>query len=113
MKEPKEKESLRYAKDIQAHLALRKGSINFFDWVFLGIGEDGHTASLFPNEIIISSTKLCETTRHPDTGQIRITMTPAAITKSARITYHVVGENKSEIICELISNPSARDEYPA
>jgi 6-phosphogluconolactonase len=108
-----EKESLRYAKDIQAHLALRKGDINFFDWVFLGIGEDGHTASLFPNETIISSTKLCETARHPDTGQTRITMTPAAITKSARITYHVVGENKSEIIHELISNPSPRDKYPA
>jgi len=108
-----EKESLRYAKDIQVHRTLRKGDINFFDWVFLGIGEDGHTASLFPNEKIINSTKLCETARHPDTGQIRITMTPAAITKSARITYHVVGENKSDITHELISNPLPRDKYPA
>lgn len=108
-----EKEALRYAKEIQNHRNLKKEKSNLFDWVFLGIGEDGHTASLFPNETTISSTKLCETARHPDTGQIRITMTPAAITKSARITYHVVGESKAEIIHEMISNPSARDEYPA
>ena len=108
-----EKESLRYAKDIQSHLALRKEDVNFFDWVFLGVGMDGHTASLFPGQNIINSPKLCEVARHPDTGQLRITMTPAAINQSSRITYHCIGEGKSEIVFKLASDPSATNIYPA
>ncbi len=104
------KETLRYAKEIQHHLKFKK--TKFFDWVLLGIGEDGHTASLFPGQKVIKSKNLCETTRHPDTKQIRITMTPAAITKSTRITYHVLGEGKADVIYELTSNSDRRLEYP-
>jgi 6-phosphogluconolactonase len=108
-----EEEAIRYTKDIQNHLVLKKNNINFFDWVFLGIGVDGHTASLFPGQIIINSTKLCKATQHPVTGQIRITMTLAALKKSDRITYHVIGEKKSEIVFKLISKPSSSSNYPA
>lgn len=107
-----EKESLRYAKEIQSHLALRNGNINFFDWVLLGVGADGHTASLFPGQNIINSKKLCEVVRHPKTGQSRITLTPAAINLSSRITYHCIGEGKSEIVFKLASDPSAINIYP-
>ena len=109
---PKE-ESLRYSRDIQNHLKARKGKANFFDWVFLGVGLDGHTASLFPGNDSINSTKLCEVAQHPETGQNRITMTPFAITKSDRITYHVFGERKAEIISKLFSDPVASNIYPA
>ncbi|MBC8284086.1 MAG: 6-phosphogluconolactonase [Nitrospinae bacterium] len=108
-----DKEALRYGKDIIGHQALRKGSINFFDWVLLGIGTDGHTASLFPGQNISNLTQLCNVTQHPDTGQNRITMTHSALKKSARITYHVIGEKKSKIVSELISNPSPKIIYPA
>ncbi len=106
-------ESTRYAKEIQDHMIFRKGQGNFFDWVFLGVGTDGHTASLFPGQNIINSPKLCEVARHPDTGQLRITMTPAAIELSSRITYHCIGEEKSEIVFKLASDPSATNIYPA
>ena len=107
-----EKEAIRYTKNIQNHLVLRKGNINFFDWVFLGIGTDGHTASLFPGQNIINSTKLCKATQNPDTRQNRITMTLAALNKSDRVTYHVIGENKSEIVSKLVSKPSPSNIYP-
>jgi 6-phosphogluconolactonase len=107
-----EKEAIRYTKNIQNHLVLRKGNINFFDWVFLGIGTDGHTASLFPGQNIINSKKLCKATQNPDTGQNRITMTLAALNKSDRVTYHVIGENKSEIVSKLVSKPSSSNIYP-
>jgi 6-phosphogluconolactonase len=106
-------EAVRYEEDIKNHLPLKKGSVHFFDWVFLGIGTDGHTASLFPGQKIIDSTKLCKATQHPDTGQNRITMTHSALIKSARITYHVIGEKKSKIVSELASNPSPKTIYPA
>ena len=107
-----ENEAIRYTQDIQKHLALRKGNINFFDWVFLGIGTDGHTASLFPGQNIINSKKLCKATQNPDTRQNRITMTLAALNKSDRVTYHVIGENKSEIVSKLVSKPSPSNIYP-
>ena len=50
--------------------------------------------------------------QHPETGQHRITMTPAAINKSTRITYHAIGEKKSEIISKLTSNLSPNNTYP-
>ena len=37
-------ESVRYTEEIQNHLVLRKEKAFFFDWVFLGVGLDGHTA---------------------------------------------------------------------
>tara|TARA_B100001123_G_C15086823_1_gene937979 strand:+ start:296 stop:1027 length:732 start_codon:yes stop_codon:yes gene_type:complete len=108
-----EKESLRYAKEIKNHSTLRKENINFFDWVFLGIGIDGHIASLFPDQNIINSPKLCEVAQHPDTGQNRITMTLLALKNSTRVTYHVIGKKKSKIVSEITSNFSSRLIYPA
>jgi len=108
-----EKESRRYAKEINNHLILRKETNNFFDWVFLGIGTDGHTASLFPGQNIINSLKLCEVNQHPDTGQNRITMTPLALKRSIRITYHVIGKKKSKIASELAFNNINKLNYPA
>jgi len=106
-------ESLRYTEDIQNHLVLRKEGTCFFDWVFLGVGPDGHTASLFPGHDLINSTNLCEVAQHPETGQNRVTMTPAAINRSSRITYHAIGESKAEIVSALASDPSASNIYPA
>ena len=111
--EDPESESIRYAIEIQEHTLLRKGQTNIFDWVFLGIGTDGHTASLFYGDDSIGSPNLCEVAQHPETGQTRITMTPSAIRKSNRTTYHVVGREKSSIISELIPQIGNHANYPA
>jgi 6-phosphogluconolactonase len=104
--EDPEKEALRYAKEIQQHLDLKR--IKLFDWIFIGIGKDGHTASLFSGQHALDSTNFCESARHPETAQHRITMTPFAINNSARITYHVTGETKSEIISKLTTHTSTK-----
>jgi 6-phosphogluconolactonase len=106
-------ESIRYALEIQEHALLRKGQTNIFDWVFLGIGSDGHTASLFYGDDSIDSPNLCELVRHPETGQARITLTPSAIRKSNRTTYHVIGREKSGIILDLVSQIDSHVNYPA
>ena len=96
---------------VDRNLNLKKTKL--FDWVLLGIGEDGHTASLFPGQNTLDSTKFCEATRHPKTGQLRVTMAPIAINNSARITYHVIGERKSEIVSKLTTYTSSKINYPA
>ena len=107
------KESARYSREMQNHMELRKGQPNLFDWVFLGVGVDGHTASLFFEHDSLNSSNLCEMVRHPQTGQIRITMTPFAIRRSNRITYHVIGQGKSDIILKLVSKTEDSKKYPA
>jgi 6-phosphogluconolactonase/glucosamine-6-phosphate isomerase/deaminase len=51
--------------------------------------------------------------RHPQSDQIRITLTPLALKKSNRITYHVIGREKAEIVSDLISGSAGKDSCPA
>jgi 6-phosphogluconolactonase len=105
-------ESVRYGREIIDHMALRHGG-NLFDWVLLGVGNDGHTASLFPmHETSISSKNICEEVRHPQTGQKRITLTPFALRQSTSITYHVIGEGKSHIVDQLLKSGTPTSDYP-
>ena len=107
-------EARRYAREIQDHFALRSNSSYFFDWVFLGLGLDGHTASLFPGQDdLLSTSELCGEARHPETGQRRITLTVSAFQQAANITYHVVGFDKAKIVSELGSQSPASKKYPA
>ena len=107
------KGSFRYAEEIQNYLMLRKEKAYFFDWTFLGVGADGHTASLFPGHNLKNSNKLCEVAKHPKTGQHRITLTPLAINNSRRITFHAIGKTKAEIIFKLATDSSASNVFPA
>ena len=111
--EEPEKESIRYAQEIKEHMIMKGRQDVCFDWVFLGLGIDGHTASLFPGqEKVLKSSNLCEVARHPKTDQTRITLTPSAIQRSSCITYHVIGKNKSKIVSEVLSGNSGRSKYP-
>jgi 6-phosphogluconolactonase len=106
-------ESLRYEKEIIDHLTLRKDQRKLFDWVLLGIGSDGHTASLFPGqESLLDTQRFCAVVEHPVTGQKRITLTPCALKRSGRVTYHVTGSGKAAIVCDLVSENSRSNRFP-
>ena len=107
-------EANRYSSEIQSHFSLRNNSKHFFDWVLLGLGIDGHTASLFSGQDALLSTRdLCGVARHPETGQNRITLTGSALEKAAHITYHVIGTEKAKIVSEVVSQSTESKKYPA
>ena len=85
-----------------------------FDLVLLGLGEDGHTASLFPG-----STMLKETTRWVATAYVerlhahRLSLTLPVINAAAQVSFLVAGEGKSPIVKALLGKDSNPARYPA
>jgi 6-phosphogluconolactonase len=108
-----EQEAERYSQLI-LQLVPSKNGIPIFDWIFLGVGDDGHTASIFPDQIdVISSSKLCCVTKHPETEQARITLTGTVINMARRITFMATGQEKQEIVKHIINNEVQAKKYPA
>ncbi|QQF77139.1 6-phosphogluconolactonase [Histophilus somni] len=84
-----------------------------FDWIILGKGTDGHTASLFPHQTNFNDRNLAVIAKHPETGQIRISKTAKLIEQAKRITYLVTGEAKAEILKEIQTALPENLPYPA
>lgn len=111
--EEPEQEASRYAAEIKSNLDHR-GDMPVFDLVILGLGEDGHTASLFPGQpILFEDNRICSVSEHPLTGQQRITITGNVINSANRIFFLVTGENKALRISEIMNNSEAAKLIPA
>lgn len=84
-----------------------------FDWIILGMGTDGHTASLFPNQTDFTSQELAVLVQHPESGQLRISKTAGLIEKAKRVTYLVTGGSKAKVLAEIQANDPNDLPYPA
>jgi 6-phosphogluconolactonase len=108
-----EKEVYRYSQDLKKYLKLRNGFPEF-DLILLGVGDDGHTASIFPNQMaLLNSNDVCAVAIHPSTGQKRITLTGEAINNADRIYFLVMGKNKEEVIKKILEKKDDYLKYPA
>ena len=106
-------ESVNYATQISQTLPLVDEKPKF-DLVILGMGDDGHTASIFPHQIELwDSEKLCEVATHPDSGQLRITITGKLINNADTVVFLVTGKNKSTKLREIIKKEGDYSNYPA
>lgn len=101
-----------YAKEID-YLPKVNG-LPQFDLIILGMGDDGHTASIFPpyKELITVDEDLAVGT-NPYSGQKRITLTGRTIKNAIEIIFHVTGENKSDILDEILNETKSFKDYPA
>jgi 6-phosphogluconolactonase len=100
-------ESIRYEGIIKENVNL-ENSLPAFDLTMLGVGEDGHTASIFPNQInLLYSDKIYATAVHPETNQIRVTITGKVINNSKRIFFLVSGKSKSEILKHIFRDKNS------
>lgn len=108
-----EMEAKRYGEEI-AHHASPLNGIPSFDLVILGMGDDGHTASIFPHQIaFIDSEDYCVVATHPDTGQNRITITGSVINNAETVVFLVSGGNKREKVRAILQKENGYESYPA
>jgi 6-phosphogluconolactonase len=108
-----EKEAERYSEELN-DFTFKRGGLPFFNAILLGLGEDGHTASIFPgSQHLFRSDKICIATIHPGTGQQRITISGRVINNAASIVFHVTGKNKADIVTKIVDNSDPGKQYPA
>jgi 6-phosphogluconolactonase len=108
-----QKEAIRYENEIR--IALHKpAGVPVFDWIFLGMGEDGHTASIFPDRLdLLESSGLCAVAHYSLKDQFRVTITGPVIRNARRISFLVTGAGKSGIIRQIIKAEPEASRYPA
>lgn len=96
------------------NILIQGDEVPVFDLIILGMGADGHTASIFPDQIELwDSDQFCLVAKHPETGQQRISLTGKVINKSRSIAFLVTGKNKADKIMEILYNRKGLDNYPA
>ena len=108
-----EAEALSYSAQIQENVPQQNGW-PVFDLILLGMGDDGHTASIFPDQMyLLNSERLCEVAKQPQTGQKRVTLTGNAISHALKVCFLVTGSNKAERLSEIWHNPEKSNLLPA
>lgn len=109
---PKE-EAKRYGELLEDILP-QELNLPQFDLVILGMGDDGHTASIFPHELKLwVSPDNCEVAIHPESGQLRVSLTGRIINNAKTVTFLVTGENKAEKVKLIIDREEGYLDYPA
>lgn len=106
-------EAGRYSKEILDWVPEANG-LPSFDLIMLGVGTDGHTASIFPDRMeLFESNRICATAIQPVTGQMRITLTGKVINNAKNIFIVVTGEEKAVILKDILGKENDSIKYPA
>ena len=85
-----------------------------FDLVLLGMGEDGHTASLFPGTKALAEKEAWVVANWVEQlNEFRLTLTAPAINSAAQILFLVTGENKAAPLAKVLNGPFQPDLLPA
>ena len=85
-----------------------------FDFVLLGMGEDGHTASLFPKSAALKEpSRWVVPTRNEQTGQERITLTVPAFNHAHRVMFLITGKKKAQRLKEVLRPEPGSPQLPA
>jgi 6-phosphogluconolactonase len=106
-------EAKRYSTEIRSMLPMRN-QWPVFDVIVLGLGDDGHTASIFPKqEHLFDSDQFTELSMNPVTSQIRITLTGKVFNNAWKVAFLVTGKTKAMVLSKIIHHHKGAEIYPA
>ena len=101
-----------YEYNLKKFFRLKKGDFPEFDLILLGIGEDGHTASLFPEEPAILEISHLSREVHLDASlHDRVNLTLPVINHAMNIAFLLLGESKAGIVKKILEKP--QNKLPA
>jgi 6-phosphogluconolactonase len=102
-----------YEEVLRRYLDLDDHGFPRFHLIFLGMGEDGHTASLFPGTRFTSQTlRWVSTPMVPRLNARRMTLTLPVLNAAQRVVFLVVGQEKAEILRAVLESKT-ESSYPA
>lgn len=109
-----ETEATRYENEIYNTVPANAKGVPQFDWILLGMGNDGHVASIFPDSVLMSEKKkIVGIGRHPATGQTRISFSLRLINSAKRVTFLITGKEKANMLGDIINGKPDSPQYPA
>lgn len=101
-----------YAAELAHFFNLQEKTPPRFDLVYLGLGEDGHTASLFPESSAltecarwVASTYVAKLAAH------RLTLTLPVINQAAEVSFLIAGQSKAAMVKTILAGST--NDYPA
>jgi len=104
----------QYQQEISNFFQLKAGQLPRFDCVLLGMGVDGHTASLFPQSAALDEQNRLVVANWVEAIQTnRITMTIPVLNNAESIVFLVCGENKAETLKLVLEGEKRSKQYPA
>ena len=104
----------RYEDTIRRHFAVSAPDVPRFDYILLGMGPDGHTASLFPGTQVMREPHRLVAAPWVETLQTsRITLTPVLLNHARHVTFLIQGQQKAPMLRTVIEGPFQPDAYPS
>ncbi|CAK9253945.1 unnamed protein product [Sphagnum jensenii] len=102
-------------KKILATTTISRRKFPRFDLILLGIGPDGHIASLFPNSAVMAENKrwVVPITKSPKPPPQRISLTVQCINSAAHVMFIVLGASKAEVLQRVFERPALPGALPA
>jgi len=107
------KMAVQYTETAHQNLIVSNG-IPVFDLLMLGLGDDGHTASIFPHNLhLFHSNHPFEVAEHPQSGQQRITVTGKTINHANAVVFIATGAAKTEMVANVLAKRAGWEKLPA
>jgi 6-phosphogluconolactonase len=103
-----------YEATLRSFFSLSPGEQPRFDLILLGLGKDGHTASLFPGGDAIRERERLVVAPWVETQKtFRVTLTPPVLNQARRAMFLVSGEEKAEALHAVLEGAREPERYPA
>jgi len=112
--EDRDAASAQYELQIRETLAPAEGHLPSFDLIFLGLGSDGHTASLFPGTAALAESSKWVCPNYVEKLQMhRLTLTYPVLNAAREVIFLVAGSGKAEVLCRVLEGGRDPKHFPA
>ena len=104
----------RYESELRSNFLLEGAQLPRFDLIALGMGSDGHTASLFPRTEALNETgRLVTANRVPQKDAWRVTLTWPVINHASSVFFLIAGADKAAALSEVLTGPYDPERLPS